>query len=143
MHVGKLSVEPALTSQMYGQRGSGLLQLVVGDGMVHRKNRENASYTLVNIYSFFFSGFWPTDLIAGFLLTPPLSALQVHPLQGSQESLASWYTSFSLATYITSTCLVSLSTMNVLTVVGIVVVGVVVVKGRNMMMVSMVILEVI
>ena len=81
MHVGKLSVEPALTSQINGQRGSGLLQLVVGGVMVHRQNRENSSYTLVNVCSFFL---WvlPTDLIAGSLLTPPLSTLQVHPLQG-------------------------------------------------------------
>ena len=53
MHIGKLLLQPALTSQMHGLYGSILLQPAGADIMVHCQSVENASYALVNFYGFF------------------------------------------------------------------------------------------
>ena len=70
MHIGKLPLQPALDSQMYGQRCSGLPQPAGADVMVHRQNLGNANYALVNSTFFFF---FPPGFVRGPYNTKPVS----------------------------------------------------------------------
>ena len=56
MHIGKLSLQPALKQQMHGQCGSMLPQPAGTDVMVERENVENARHLLVK-YSVFSNSF--------------------------------------------------------------------------------------
>ena len=63
IHVRKPSDHGALTHKMHGKRGSGLLQPVQTDFMVHHQNNKNARYVLGNLYVFLV--FLSVDIIAG------------------------------------------------------------------------------